>query len=120
MTGLSEKAFAIMAVCAETTLPFGITVDYVRNRRYKFVWTFKIDREKAHREGYDSKTVTGSIELDSEYPGCPYCGTRDFYICSNCGKIVCYHGQHTVTCPECGQSGDITRVSEISLNGGGY
>ena len=35
-----------MAVCEETKKPFGITVDYVGSRRYKFVWAFKIDKEK--------------------------------------------------------------------------
>ena len=119
MAGLSEKAFAIMAVCEEAKKPFGITVDYVGPRRYKFVWAFKIDKEKAHREGYDNKTVTGCVELDPHYPGCLHCGSKQFYIC-NCGKIVCYHGQRVVTCPECGQTGELSAVNEIDLKGGGY
>lgn len=119
MAGLSEKAFAIMAVCEETKKSFGITVDYISQRRYKFVWSFKINKDKAHREGYDAKTVTGSVELDSQYPGCPYCGSKQFYICS-CGRIVCYHGQRIVTCPECGRTGELSTVSEIDLRGGGY
>ena len=80
MTALSSKAFAIMAVCEETKKTFGITVDYISQRHYKFVWTFKIGKEKAHREGYDSKTVTGSVELDPNYPGCPYCGSKKLYM----------------------------------------
>lgn len=119
MTTLSNKAFAIMAVCEETKQPFGITIDFIGPRRYKFVWAFKIDKERAHREGYDEHSVTGSVELDPDYPGCPYCGTKQFYIC-RCGKIVCYHGEESVTCPACGQSGVITEVREINLNGGGY
>lgn len=119
MTGLSDKAFAIMAVCEESKKPFGITVDYIGPRHYKFVWAFKIDKDKAHREGYDEHSVTGSVELDSDYPGCPYCGSKQFYICA-CGKIVCYHGERVVTCLSCGQSGEITTVSEINLKGGGY
>ena len=119
MTELSDKAFAIMAVCEETQKTFGITVDYISQRHNKFVWTFKVDKGKAHREGYDSKTVTGSVELDPNYPGCPYCGSKKFYICS-CGKIVCYHGQRIVTCPECGQIGELAPVNEINLKGGGY
>lgn len=86
MTGLSDKAFAIMAVCEESKKPFGITVDYIGPRHYKFVWAFKIDKDKAHREGYDENSVTGSVELDSNYPGCPYCGSKQFYICA-CGKL---------------------------------
>lgn len=119
MTTLSDKAFAIMAVCEETKQPFGITVDYISSRRYKFVWAFKIDRDKAHREGYDEHMVTGSVELAPDYPGCPYCGSKQFYICS-CGRIICYHGEKVVTCPACGQRGELTEVSEINLKGGGY
>lgn len=119
MTGLSKDAFAIMAVCEETKKPFGITVDKTGFRQYKFVWAFKIDKDKAHREGYDSKTVTGSVTIDPDYPGCPYCGSKQFFICS-CGKIVCWHGQRVATCPECGFRGELTSVSEISMRGGGY
>lgn len=116
---LSEDAFAVMAACEETKQPFGITVDRISQRQYKFVWAFKIDKEKAHREGYDARNVTSNVVLDENYPGCPYCGSKEFYICS-CGKIVCYHGQRIVTCPSCGQRGRITSVSEINLTGGGY
>ncbi len=119
MAGLSDKAFAVMGICEETKLPFGITVDIVGPQRYSFVWSFKIDREKAHREGYDEHTVRGAVELDKDYPGCPYCGSKRFYVCT-CGKIVCYHGQRFATCPECGTSGELTEVKEISLKGGGY
>ena len=119
MTRLSDKAFAIMAICEKTKKPFGITVDYIGPRRYKFVWAFKIDKDKAHREGYDEHTVTASVELDQNYPGCPYCGSKQFYICG-CGKIVCYPGERIVTCPSCGQTGELSTVNEINLKGGGY
>ena len=94
-------------------------MDYISPRKYKFVWAFKIDKDKARREGYDDNKVTGSVELAPDYPGCPYCGSKQFYICS-CGKIVCYHGEKVVTCPACGQRGELTEVCEINLKGGGY
>ena len=71
MRKLSERAFAIMAVCEETKRYFGITVDEDGWDQYRFVWAFKIDKDKGKKEGYDSKTVTGSVTLDDEYPGCP-------------------------------------------------
>lgn len=119
MRRLSERAFAIMAVCEETRKYFGITVDEDRVGQYRFVWSFKIDKEKGHKEGYDSKSVSGSVTLDDEYPGCPYCGEKRFYICQ-CGKIVCHHGQRTVTCPSCGSTGELVAVERIDLKGGGY
>ena len=43
MSKLSNKAFAIMAVCEKTKEHFGITVD-PRNGCYAFTWAFKIKK----------------------------------------------------------------------------
>lgn len=119
MTPLSNKAFAVMAVCPETRKYYGVTVDEIRRGAYKFVWAFKIDKEKAKREGYDSQSVHGSIELDSDFPGCPYCKGKQFLFCS-CGAVMCWHGQRTITCPNCGQTGEVTTASSVDLKGGGF
>ena len=76
MTTLSNEAFAVMAACERTKQPFGITVDKICSGQYKFVWAFKIDKEKAQREGCGKTNVKGNIILDTEYPGCPYCGEK--------------------------------------------
>ena len=122
MRKLSEEAFVTMGVCSKCKKPFGITVDKADERRneYVFVWAFKINAEQAHREGYDSKTVHGSISFDAEYPGCPYCEEKAFYTCGQCGSIVCWHGEKEVTCPKCGNRGTITEAAEFDLKGGGY
>ena len=120
ITPLSKDAFVTMAMCEECKKPFGITVDKVSNRLFKFVWSFKIDVDKAHREGYDATHVRGDVTEDARYPGCPHCGSKQWYICTNCSTIVCYHGQSYVTCPKCGTSGEITSVEEIDLKGGSY
>lgn len=119
MTKLSDKAFAIMAVCSEAKKYYGVTVDEIRRGAYKFVWAFPIDRDKAQREGYDSQHVHGSIELDTEYPGCPYCKSSQFIFCS-CGAVMCWHGQRVIKCPKCGQSGEVTAATSFDLHGGGF
>jgi hypothetical protein len=119
MTNLSDEAFAVMAVCPKTKNNYGITVDYLSRNSFKFVWTFKVDPEKAHREGYDTKSVSGSVTLDENYPGCPYCKSKQFVFCS-CGAIMCWHGQRVVTCPKCGASSEVTFVSSVNLKGGGF
>lgn len=108
-----------MAMCEETKKPFGITVD-PREGCYAFAWAFKIKIEQAKREGYDKVHVHGSIVFDPEFNGCPYCGAKGFYICNRCGKIVCYHGQETVTCPNCGQTSTVRAAQSVDLNGGGF
>ena len=58
MGKLSNKAFAVMAMCEKTKEPFGITVD-PREGCYAFSWAFKIKKEQAKREGYDKTHVRG-------------------------------------------------------------
>ena len=120
MTTLSNEAFAVMAACERTKQPFGITVDKICSGQYKFVWAFKIDKEKAQREGYGRTKVKGNIILDTEYPGCPYCGEKRHIVCSSCNKFFCYHGQEHVTCLNCGTSGNVVSVEQVDLKGGDY
>lgn len=119
MTPVSDEAFAIMATCPKHKKNYGITVDYIGRNAYKFVWAFKIDREKAKREGYDTRQVHGSVELDSEYPGCPYCKSKRNVFCS-CGTVVCWNGESVITCPSCGQRGEISAAESVSMKGGGF
>ena len=122
MRNLSEEAFVTMGVCSKTQRPFGITVDRAdtKHKEYVFVWAFKINAAQAHREGYDTKTVHGSVVIDNEYPGCPYCKEKRFYTCGRCNSIVCWHGEREVTCPKCGASGVLEEAATIDLKGGAY
>lgn len=119
MSKLSKDAFAIMAMCEKTKEPFGITVD-PRNGCYAFAWAFKIKKEQAKREGYDKTHVRGMVMYDANFNGCPHCGAKNFYICNRCGKVVCYHGQEVVTCPNCGSSSTLQTAESVDLSGGGF
>jgi len=119
ITPVSKETFAVLSICEETKKPFGITID-PKGNVLKFVWSFSINKDKAHRERFDAHKVRGIIELDDNFPGCPHCQANRFYICGNCDTIVCYHGQRHVTCPSCGAQGEIQAVESIELRGGGY
>ena len=123
MRRLSKKAFATLACCEKTKRYFGITVDETLPGTpgfYSFVWSFKIDKDKAMREGYDSNKVTGSIILDGGYPGCPYCESKDFVVCGRCGKVICWHGQSSGTCPHCGCTSRVATADTLDITGGGF
>ena len=120
MRRLSEKAFATLAGCEKTKRFFGITVDEELPGLYRFVWSFKIDKDKAMREGYDSKKVTGTFFLDENYPGCPYCESKEFVVCGRCGKVMCWHRQPIVTCPHCGNTAPVKSVDTLDIKGGGF
>ena len=120
ITPLSEAAFVTLAMCEKTKKPYGITVDKGEFGLYKMVWSFKIDYEKAQREGYDRIKVSGGIVEDANFPGCPYCESKHWYSCNNCHTIICYHGQSHVSCPKCGCKGEITKVEKINIEGSAY
>ena len=65
-------------------------------------------------------SITVDIILDTEYPGCPYCGEKRHIVCSSCNKFFCYHGQEHVTCPNCGTSGNVVSIEQVDLKGGDY
>ena len=118
MAKLSNSAFAIMGMCEGHRKPFGITVDK-RGNAYAFCWAFKISDAQAGREGYDRTKVRGAVVYDEDFNGCPYCGSKGFYICSQCGKVVCYDGKEIVTCPCCGKSSGVAPGETFDLSGGG-
>ena len=51
MTPVSDKAFAVMAVCPEAKKYYGITVDYLRKNAYKLCGLSKSTRTKPSVRG---------------------------------------------------------------------
>ena len=118
MSKLSKEALAIMAMYEETKMPIGITVD-PRQGCYAFTWAFKINPDQTKRDGYDRTNVRGAVMYDPEFNSCPYCGSNQFCICNRCKKVVCYHSQEYVTCPNCGISSSLHLQESVDLSGGG-
>jgi predicted RNA-binding Zn-ribbon protein involved in translation (DUF1610 family) len=118
------NAKVIMAKCSGTKKAFGIRIEE-RDGDWERTWAFPIDEGKAKREGFDGNTVTGSMEPDDEYPGCPHCGDAGFVRC-DCGKIGCgggirNQGDHAeYTCPWCGSTGTLEAVASLEVKGGAY
>jgi hypothetical protein len=116
-----KKINARVAVCKCPTNKrvFGIRLEE-RNSDWVRTWAFKIDEDKARREGFDKETVSGTLNLIPEYPGCPYCGTANIAQCG-CGKLFCFTGKDTtLTCPWCGQTGEYHSTEKLNIQGGGF
>lgn len=90
--------------CSEKKKLYGIRFEK-DNIYWRYTWAFPINENTAKREKFDKTKITGSIVRGEEYPGCPFCGTQGFFLCS-CGKLNCLKGQAMVVrCNWCGQSG---------------
>ncbi|MCC8037084.1 MAG: hypothetical protein LIP02_02965 [Bacteroidales bacterium] len=123
MGKLHKGAFAVMGMCKKAREPFGITVDPrdERGTHFAFCWGFKIKAEQAKREGYDRKSVRGSVEYDRDFNGCPHCGSKLFWLCHHCNTFVCWDGEtQMVTCPKCGCGGQLQPQESVALSGGAF
>lgn len=95
-------ATVIVAKCTYSKDSFGIRPQK-ENNDWIWTWSFKLTNKTAKREGYDRTTISGRILLDKNYPGCPYCGEKNFAQCGYCYKIMCLDNNFSeITCPSCG------------------
>jgi hypothetical protein len=113
------KANVILAKCRTEKQLYGMRVqevggDWVRT------WAFPIREELAVQEGFDKVSLQGSFGVTEDYPGCPYCGTKMFFVCGACGKLNCYHGEKITKCLWCMRSAETESKDTLDVTGGGY
>ena len=115
------EANVIIANCNVSKRPFGIRIEKRKNNIWYTNWAFKISEKSVAREGYDNTTISGKIESDIEYPGCPFCGANYWFSCGRCGKLTCWNGSdEIVTCVSCGNSGSVKIKENFDLKGSNY
>ncbi len=114
---MSEATVAICK-CKESHKSYGVRFEKIGFRQWNYTWAFPMNESSARREGYDSTMIDGTIEPDTEYPGCPYCGIKYFLVCS-CGKLNCNVGGTIATCEWCGATGQVTGYSGSGFRAGG-
>lgn len=68
----------------------------------------------------DLTAVQGNLFYTEEYPGCPFCGTKNFVMCNKCHKISCWNGESRLECPWCGNDMNniVTATEKFNLSGG--
>lgn len=115
-----NQATVVMAKCRQSKQPFGIRMEKKQNGVWYCTWAFKLSEQAAASEGYGGTLVSGKVDLDAEYPGCPYCKAGTWFRCGSCGRLTCHEGQSLVTCSWCGNSGECKTSDIFDLKGGGY
>lgn len=117
---LYPEAKIALCKCNEGQRAFGVRFEEYENE-WKATWAFVIKKDgTAQREKYDKTKLKGLIRLDSKYPGCPYCGSRGFVICGDCGGLNCniHESDETFTCGWCGKTGSLVDYEGDGFNAG--
>jgi hypothetical protein len=92
----------VMARCSHEKGGFGIRFEKRDHNSWLADWAFAVKESTARRERYDANMISGSIILDPNYPGCPYCKSMTIVRCGKCNKVSCNDGKHKIaTCPWC-------------------
>lgn len=108
-----EPCFIVVRCVAKQKQPF-----IIRFRKKEMQWVYENATAIPERKvgGGDALNMSGSFAEGPDYPGCPHCSARSFFMCGSCQKLSCWD-QRTkdVTCSWCGMSsrveGSITSIS---------
>lgn len=115
------EASVVLTKCRKAYKTYGIRVEHKTDNIWYCTWAFPISETNASNEGYGSTMISGRVDIDLKYPGCPYCGGRGWVSCKNCGKLTCWSDdEKEFTCKWCGSSGQVTSAETFDLQGGGY
>lgn len=106
---MNEKTEVVIVLmrCSHLRSSSGMRFEKRAEQGWAGTWAFKLREASAKREGFDKNVIEGAISFDVAYPGCPYCNARSIFQCE-CGKVGCWDGEtRSVTCPWCGQEGEL-------------
>lgn len=114
------EAAVILAKCPKRKLIYGMRTQKLSDGDWWRTWAFPVDEHKANYEGYDVTKVQGNLYHTDEYPGCPYCGTKNFVQCNTCHKISCWGGETRLICEWCGNDMDniVSSTEKLDVSGG--
>ena len=107
---MMPNVVVVLCSCSHLHKQFGIRFEESETGQWIGDWAFPLTEDTAKREGYDRGEITGEFEFGSDYPGRPHCEATSLFKCS-CGGVACWDGEsQTVTCPWCGNSGELNGI----------
>lgn len=117
----AKEANVVLAKCGKSYGAYGIRIERRSDQAWHCTWAFPITEKGASNEGYGSTMISGRVDLDAEYPGCPHCGSKGWVSCGYCKKLTCWNSEGSAfTCAWCKHSGNVVAAETFDLKGGGY
>ena len=110
------KACVIIAKCY-CNREYGIRIEK-RGNDWVRTWAFPLSPEMKKNEHYtEDMNISGSLDSIEGYPGCPYCKTTGFFVCS-CNHVNCWDGRPEAKCNWCGCDTHIKIEERFDVNAG--
>jgi len=113
------EAVVVLCKCPRRHEMYGIRTEKREDGAWNMTWAFPIKESVGKSEGFDKTSISGSVIMSDEYPGCPYCKQRSLTVCS-CGRLNCTVIQNNMfTCDWCGMRGEIGAYHGEAISAGG-
>ena len=111
------KGVIVSARCNRDKSPFGMRFE-MREGVWTLHWSFRVGEGDSAGGNQTGLTLSGAIDIDELYRGCPYCQAKSFWLCGTCDCVACWDNVSAkVTCPKCGTAG-VLEAGIKSLSGG--
>lgn len=102
------NAHIILCKCAKVHKFYAMRTEEAPDDKWNINWAFALSDKIIKAEKYEETTIKGYFNLTKDYPGCPYCGNKNFFSCGICKKLTCWDGiTKTVECAHCGKISEI-------------
>lgn len=114
-------AMVIPAKCKTSKNLFGIRAEQFENT-WSLTWSFPIKETTIEKERLSNNSVSGTVIISQDYPGCPHCGNPSMVVCGCCGKTSCFEPySKEFKCPWCNSTGMVQMTNSFDeIKGGGY
>jgi len=113
-----KEATVITVKCARTSKLYGMRMEK-KDTKWVATWAFRLSEVTAKSEKYDKEKVSGELDMDDNYPGCPYCGSYGLIQCGSCGKLFDWDGKsQNISCVHCNTKINLENSgSDFSIEG---
>ena len=117
-----QEATVLIDKCGECRKMYGIRTEKRDVDEWYCTWAFPIEEKHARNEKYTDNKVVGSIYMDEDYPGCPYCGGESWVQCGECDSLTCWGHEREMenpefTCAWCDHTSEVVSADTFELNG---
>ena len=114
------EASVILTKCSKNNGIYGVRIQKMEDGDWWRTWSFPVSENRAKAEGYDQEKIRGNLYCTEHFPGCPYCGTKNFVQCNKCGRLSCWHGEKAMRCSWCGNNMDniVVATDKFNVSGG--
>ena len=118
-TAPAVEMLLVPARCSQSRLPFLIRMKRSGPEEWLAIGTSAVAEERLRNPEFGGAQASGRLKISGDYPGCPHCQWRDFFLDQRCGGRIscCQPNADSTVCPWCGDYALMKKLGAASIKG---